>query len=110
MVARVETVGQDRNPVELGVDHPLVHWTQETLARHGGTLELGSCYPAATDQGVLLEGGSPTFVLGPGTLADAHTTEESVAVSDLVRAVAIFAALAHDAFSGTLPPRAGHQG
>lgn len=110
MMVRVETVGKDRNPVDLGADHPLVHWAREVLARHGGSLELGSCYPAATDQGVLLEDGNPTFALGPGALADAHTDEESVAVVDLVRAVAIFAALAHDAFSGTAPPKAARRG
>jgi acetylornithine deacetylase/succinyl-diaminopimelate desuccinylase-like protein len=47
----------------------------------------GPIFQAVSDAPHLISAGIPTAILGPGSLADAHTADESVMVKDLMAAV-----------------------
>ena len=53
---------------------------------------IGGC-PAATFAGVMIGRGTPSIIYGPGSIAQAHTADEWVAVDELVEAAAVYAAL-----------------
>lgn len=48
--------------------------------------------PGSTDARFLIERGIPTVILGPGQFADAHTTDESIAINHLVDGALVYAA------------------
>ena len=82
-------------------DHPLVRSAQAACASEGVTTELGA-FPAWTDGGLLAGfAGIPSLVLGPGSLAVAHSPFEWVALSDVTRAARLYARLALDFCAGT---------
>ncbi len=50
-------------------------------------------WPSVSDAGWLAHAGIPTIIYGPGELEEAHTTNESIAVGELVDAARVFARL-----------------
>jgi acetylornithine deacetylase/succinyl-diaminopimelate desuccinylase len=81
-------------------DHPLVQAAQTACAGAGMSGEL-CAFPAWTD-GALLSGfgGIPSLVLGPGSLALAHSPYEWVALDEVTQAARLYAALALDFCAG----------
>ncbi len=45
-------------------------------------------------------GGIPTVILGPGSLAQAHTVDESIAIAELEQAVRIYRRIVLEWLSG----------
>ena len=83
LVLAVATEGQ---PPELPVDHPLVRLACDLTGRPAATVPFG------TDASEL-QALAPCVVLGPGTIATAHTPRECVPLADLDAAVPVFARL-----------------
>lgn len=50
-------------------------------------------FQAVTDAPMIVGAGTPTVILGPGSLEDAHTATESVSLADLAQAAADYSAL-----------------
>lgn len=50
-------------------------------------------WPSVSDAGWLASAGIPTIIYGPGDLAEAHTTNESIGVDELVTAARVYARL-----------------
>lgn len=90
-MATLEHVGFATPP-----DHPLV------AAARAATGDTGlRAFPAWTDGALLAAfAGIPGVVLGPGSLALAHSPEEWVALDDVRRAAEIYAAIALDFCAG----------
>lgn len=75
----------DADCAEIPVDHPFVNLLQEACARVGiGGEVSGTGFH--TDSSLLIESGTPTVVFGPAEVTQAHQTNESVALADLVSA------------------------
>jgi acetylornithine deacetylase/succinyl-diaminopimelate desuccinylase-like protein len=74
---------REGTPPELPADHPLV----ALAVRETG--QLARTAPYGTDASELQEL-APCIVMGPGSIATAHTPHECVAVADLVAAVPLF--------------------
>lgn len=77
----------------LPAEHP---WTQtvcritgETLGRTCKAVE----FRASCEQALMLEAGVPTVILGPGSLREAHTVNESLPWAELEQAVAVYGRL-----------------
>lgn len=80
--------------LDTPVDDPLVHTARETAARLGLPPEpRGETYGSDASK---LRGlkGIPSIVFGPGSIAQAHSAEEWVAVADVERAAAFYLELA----------------
>lgn len=75
---------------------PIVAAARRAVASVTGSDAPPSCYRAGTDLGFFLRAGIPAVILGPGTLDDAHTDAESVAVEELEAAAAIYAAIGRE--------------
>jgi acetylornithine deacetylase/succinyl-diaminopimelate desuccinylase family protein len=87
------TMAMDMPGFETPPDHPVVVCTDTALRAAGGPgLPLGG-WTAACDGGfVARDLGVPTVVLGPGSVNDqAHRTDESVGVAELVVAARAYA-------------------
>jgi acetylornithine deacetylase/succinyl-diaminopimelate desuccinylase-like protein len=65
------------------------------VQNHGGHGELVGV-PYATDAAAIAAAGVPTVVLGPGSIAQAHTADESVAIDALHLATEIFHQIANE--------------
>jgi acetylornithine deacetylase len=63
------------------------------LAAVRGTASAPAMWPSVSDAGWLARAGIPAIICGPGDLAEAHTTNESVAVADLLDAARVYARL-----------------
>jgi succinyl-diaminopimelate desuccinylase len=50
----------------------------------------GPVFPAVTDAPHFAERGTPTFILGPGSIGQAHTAQEWVEIAELERAVTLY--------------------
>jgi acetylornithine deacetylase/succinyl-diaminopimelate desuccinylase-like protein len=74
---------REGTPPELPTDHPLVALAVRETGQPARTAPYG------TDASELQEL-APCIVMGPGTIATAHTPHECVAVADLVAAVPLF--------------------
>lgn len=74
-------------PLDTAVDSPVVTAMTAAARAVRGTAVSAEAFPAATDGPNL---GVPTVICGPGSLTDAHTLHESVAVDDVVAAVKIY--------------------
>ena len=61
-----------------------------------GAAPAPAMWPSVSDAGWLARAGIPTIIYGPGDLEEAHTTNESVAVDDLVAAARVYARLIAD--------------
>ena len=77
------TEKREGTPPELPLDHPLI---RRAVAETGQPARTA---PYGTDASEL-QAVAPCVVLGPGTMATAHTPRECVAVSDLTDAVPLF--------------------
>jgi acetylornithine deacetylase/succinyl-diaminopimelate desuccinylase-like protein len=77
------TERREGTPPELRVDHPLIRLAQDITSQAAGTAPYG------TDASELQDI-APCVILGPGTIATAHTPRECVALADLAAAVPIF--------------------
>ena len=77
------TERREGTPPELPVDHPLVRLAEKITGKPATTAPYG------TDASELQDI-APCVILGPGTIATAHTPRESVALADLAAAVPIF--------------------
>lgn len=91
--ARLEIL-EAAEPSEIPADAAIVHAVQAARA----ALELEPVepagFPGGTDARFLIhELGVPTVILGPGDLAQAHTTNESVAVAELEQGALLYAAV-----------------
>ena len=74
-------------PPELPADHPLV---RQCVAASG---QAARTAPYGTDASIL-QALAPCVVLGPGSIADAHTPTEQVSLAALAEAVEVFRRLA----------------
>lgn len=72
----VELVYQGSSPLQTDPSHPLI----ERLSAIGG-VPVGA--PWFCDAAVFAEKGMPAVALGPGSIAQAHTADEWISVSDL---------------------------
>ena len=77
------TERREGTPPELPVDHPLIRLAQDITGKPAATAPYG------TDASELQDI-APCVILGPGTIATAHTPRECVALADLAAAVPIF--------------------
>ncbi|MBW6400734.1 M20/M25/M40 family metallo-hydrolase [Roseomonas sp. HJA6] len=77
------TEKREGRPPELPLDHPLVRLGE------GVTGQVARTAPYGTDASELQDL-APCLVLGPGSIATAHTPHECVAVADLAAAVSLF--------------------
>jgi len=78
-----------KEPLYLAPEHAAVQACRRALERSG-------CDPApttvafGTDAGLFARAGIPSLVLGPGSIARAHTKDEYVEIDQLERMVAVF--------------------
>ena len=77
------TERREGTPPELPVDHPLIRLAEGITGKPAATAPYG------TDASELQDI-APCVILGPGTIATAHTPRECVALADLAAAVPIF--------------------
>lgn len=77
------TEKREGTPPELPVDHPLVALAVRETGAAARTAPYGTDASELQDL-------APCIVMGPGTIATAHTPRECVAVADLVAAVPLF--------------------
>jgi acetylornithine deacetylase len=82
----------EKGPLGTPREHAAVRACQSALASLGRTGEPDTV-AFATDAGVLAELGMPGIVLGPGSIAQAHTARESVAIAEVEAMTEFFVAL-----------------
>lgn len=91
---------EDRGEIFPAVPLPAAGPGLAALARaHSAVLgarPTPQMWPSVSDAGWLARAGIPTLIYGPGELAEAHTTNESIAVADLVAAARVYARLIAD--------------
>jgi acetylornithine deacetylase/succinyl-diaminopimelate desuccinylase-like protein len=103
---RDEFIGLAGVPGSIEVDEPFtVDYALDTPAGSGIVTALGQALldqgrpaavaglPFGTDASKLARAGIPSVVFGPGSVADAHSADESVAVADVTLAADVIAAL-----------------
>ncbi len=61
-----------------------------------GSVPVPVMWPSVSDAGWLAQAGIPTVIYGPGSLTEAHTTNESIAIADLITAARVYARLIVD--------------
>jgi acetylornithine deacetylase/succinyl-diaminopimelate desuccinylase-like protein len=66
---------------------PSLPWVRQLLGRAGRRRSVGADY--FCDAAILAEGGTPSVVFGPGSVAQAHTADEWIALDALEQATAI---------------------
>jgi acetylornithine deacetylase/succinyl-diaminopimelate desuccinylase family protein len=75
------------HPLDTPLDHPLVKAVAAAASAVMQVTVEPTAFPAATDAPNL---GIPSVICGPGSLTDAHTLHESVAIDDVVAATKIY--------------------
>ena len=85
----VEACGEEKPPLETGLDSVAVRSAAEALESVGLSPACGHV-AFGTDAGVFGRVGIPGVVLGPGSIAVAHTSREFVPVSEVETMVRIF--------------------
>jgi acetylornithine deacetylase/succinyl-diaminopimelate desuccinylase family protein len=75
------------HPLDTPLDHPLVNVVTTAASSVRKRAIMPTAFPAATDAPNL---GIPSVICGPGSLSDAHTLHESVAIDDVVAAAKIY--------------------
>ncbi|MDP9328921.1 MAG: M20 family metallopeptidase [Actinomycetota bacterium] len=79
-------------PAEAAPDTPIAELCRAAVKQERGAEPADVGFTGITDARFYINDGSiPTVILGPGSLADAHTAGESVDVDDLVAAARIYA-------------------
>jgi len=80
-------------PLSMPEDHEIVRLVRDALARVGKKTEVAGMQ-GWTDAATLYHSGIPTVLLGPGSIAQAHTNDEWVEVSQLIDAARCYIAIA----------------
>lgn len=75
----------------ISPDHPLVERARNACRNVTGTEGILSGCPAATIAGLMIRRGTPAIILGPGSIAQAHTDDEWVEVAQIPKAARIYA-------------------
>ncbi len=75
------------HPLDTALDHPLVAAVVAATSSVTGFPVVPTAFTAATDAPNL---GIPSVICGPGSITDAHTLHESVAIDDVVAATKIY--------------------
>jgi succinyl-diaminopimelate desuccinylase len=79
-------------PAEVASDSAIAELCRAAVTQERGAIPADVGFTGITDARFYVNDGSiPTVILGPGSLADAHTAGEFVAVDDLVAAARIYA-------------------
>ena len=89
----IEERGEIFPPVPLEADAPGLATLEAAHAAVRGAAPVRTMWPSVSDAGWLARAGIPTIIYGPGELEEAHTTNESIAVADLVDAARVYARL-----------------
>jgi formylaminopyrimidine deformylase len=89
----IEERGEVFPAAPLAADTPGLAELSRALAAVRGTASAPAMWPSVSDAGWLARAGIPAIICGPGDLAEAHTTNESVAVADLLDAARVYARL-----------------
>ncbi len=85
----------DYPPVEIDAGEPIVELACQAAEANAGITGGPGGFDSWADQvNLIREGSIPTVLLGPGSILQAHTTDEYVDVAQLHAAVAIYADLA----------------
>lgn len=79
-------------PLHEPVDSPLCKLAAEACRRTLGQAVLSTA-PFGTDAGVFAANGLPSVVLGPGSIAQAHTADEFIELSAVSQAVDVYETL-----------------
>ncbi len=90
---RIDAVCREwTEPAEAAADSTIARLCRAAVAEDRGAVPPDVGFTGITDARFYInEGAIPTVILGPGSLRDAHTAGESVAVEDLVAAARIYA-------------------
>jgi len=89
----IEERGEIFPAVALDPDTPGLAALGRAHAAIRGAAPAPTMWPSVSDAGWLARAGIPTIIYGPGELAEAHTTNESIAVAELVDAARVYARL-----------------
>lgn len=89
----IEERGEIFPAVALDPDDPGLAALGRAHAAIRGETPAATMWPSVSDAGWLARAGIPTIIYGPGELAEAHTTNESIAVDELVEAARVYARL-----------------
>jgi acetylornithine deacetylase/succinyl-diaminopimelate desuccinylase-like protein len=90
---RIEAVCREwTEPAEAAADSAIAQLCRTAVAEDRGAEPPDVGFTGITDARFYINGGAiPTVILGPGSLRDAHTAGESIAVENLVAAARIYA-------------------
>ncbi|MEX0975253.1 MAG: M20 family metallopeptidase [Bacillota bacterium] len=91
---KIEVLGSDKEPTSIDGSHPFVQLVLGEVNNALKTHRSPEALACGTDMPFLIAAGVPTVVLGPGAVAQAHTVDEFVEISQVVAAVGIYAAIA----------------
>jgi acetylornithine deacetylase len=89
------TLDLARGPSDVATDAPIARALERAMHSCGEPVHVEGM-SAWTDAALLNEAGVPAICYGPGDIALAHAAEEWVDVSEIERATAVLARLAHD--------------
>lgn len=78
--------------LDLDLAHPLVGAARAACARVTGSADVAGLR-AGTDASKFARAGVPAIVLGPGSLAHAHTAEEWIEIEEMARAAELYVEL-----------------
>jgi acetylornithine deacetylase len=92
----IEDRGEIFPAVPLPADSPGLDALTRAHAAVRGMAPTPAMSPSVSDAGWLARAGIPTLIYGPGELEEAHMTNESIAIDDLVDAARIYARLIAD--------------
>jgi acetylornithine deacetylase/succinyl-diaminopimelate desuccinylase len=76
-------------PLEVPENHEIITLAEQAL-KQSGIVPQKAGMQGWTDAATLMNAGIPTILIGPGSIEQAHTDEESVKVSQLVDAVKVY--------------------
>ncbi|OPZ59148.1 MAG: acetylornithine deacetylase [Synergistetes bacterium ADurb.Bin520] len=92
----------DHLAMEFPLDHPLKAILDDAVQQVSGKKPEVGCFPGWTDAALLSnQGKTPTVVLGPGSMEQAHAAVEFCPADEIVQAAKIYA-LAAAGFCGLL--------
>ena len=83
---------------EVGAEEDFVRLCLQAAAKENGREEAAQHFGASCEQCFLVEAGSRTVILGPGSLDQAHTVDEFVEKAQLLRATRIYLEIAGKIF------------
>ena len=90
------TEPQTRTLVQDALAHPFVSACVEQAEKLNERKEAPQAFGASCEQCFLVEAGSATVIIGPGSLDQAHTVDEFVEKAQLLRAAKLYREIAMD--------------